>query len=348
MFISCIFAVLLVVSSEQSAVSALGYHAFNDSGNLYSFSIDELEEQIDFFKNRGYTFVQHSDIVEGNILGTKNILVTIDDGHRSAYMAWREVFEPRGIKPLIAVYPGVTGRAGFALTWEQLESMTQAGCEVASHGYNHLRINRELYDSDPDAFRREIYYSREILEKRLGIPVEIFVYPYGIKSDVTIEHVEKAGYSFAYSITSGSINLPVASELKYELQRYMLTRNSAGVVLGRIAGDEFPGETIVASREIVSSGRPAKISEAGVSHAENNNSEIREEEILPEYDLSQDVSDEHIEEIRKIYRSLLTDSYSDYADFHERFKYKLKDNKKNIQKLFDLTREADKENDNNY
>ena len=60
--------------------------------------------------------------MNGRITGTKNVLVTIDDGNRSVYEAFQKVFKPNGIRPLLAIYPNIIDKKKYALTWDQLAS----------------------------------------------------------------------------------------------------------------------------------------------------------------------------------------------------------------------------------
>src|SRR4030042_1614763 len=84
------------------SVHVLCYHAFLDDRKIYNFSIEELREHIDFFKSRGYRFVKFSDIINKNISGNKNILITVDDGNRTVYDAYYSVFKKNNIKPVLA------------------------------------------------------------------------------------------------------------------------------------------------------------------------------------------------------------------------------------------------------
>ena len=335
--VNCLFAALILFSFEQPSVNVIGYHAFTGSGNLYSFSIDELRLQIDFLSDMGYSFVSHDDIIKGNITGSKNILVTVDDGHKSAHKAWRKVFKPRDINPLLAVYPAVIGRTGFALTWEQLLEMADAGCEVASHGYYHLKINRELYDKDPDAFMREIYYSKEVLEKRLGRPVDLFVYPYGIKSDLTVEHLKKAGYDYAYSVSAGSLISPPEADAAYDLPRYLFTRENSERILAVITGTTPSSESVYSDAV---PGNPDKTASGSSTRKKRDYSETSQRS--ENKNIITEIDEKHVEQVRELFHRVVRDIYDDYSVFHEEINRKIRQNGERFGNLFDLKRDENK------
>ncbi len=245
-------------ATEESRVYVIAYHAFLDRDNRYCFTKKELAAHLDRLKRSGFRFVSFEEIREGRISGKRNVLVTVDDGNRSVYDAYFQVMKPRGVKPLLAVYPAVIGKQKYALTWEQLDRLAEEGCTIASHGFYHLYVNEKLYRRDKWSFMKEIYTSRKLLEKKLGRRVDLFVYPYGSFSDITIEHLKKAGYSYAFTIYWGAVAADLAENRNpYRLGRYMMVRGSESQQLARL--ESLPGlssRTLVASKN--GKGYPAR------------------------------------------------------------------------------------------
>jgi len=218
------FLLLAGNTGSRSGVNVLCYHAFLDKNNKYCFSLEELRSHLDYFKKNGYRFVTFKQINNGSLLGDKNLLISIDDGNRSVYRAYQEVFKPLKIKPLLAIYPSIIGKKKYALTWDQLKYLSGQGCAIASHGYQHRVITEKLYSSNKKSFKNEIFLSKRILEKKLGRKVDVFVYPYGARSDVTIKYLKEAGYKYAFTVDRGLVNLADRGNSAFELPRYMLTR----------------------------------------------------------------------------------------------------------------------------
>jgi len=227
-FLICIVTALPAVAYGQTAVSVLCYHAFLDKKkDSFCFSLDELNSHILQLKNEGFRFVSVNDIIDGRIDGAKNILLTVDDGNRSVYEAYQKVLRPNGIRPLLSIYPNIIGKKKYALTWEQLSELANAGCDIAAHGYFHLKVNRRLFDKNPGYFKMEIYESKRVLEEKLNRKISIFVYPFGLWSDITINALKDAGYRHAFTIDKGRIDIPLLrGDGNYNLPRYMVTRTS--------------------------------------------------------------------------------------------------------------------------
>ncbi|MDR3238312.1 MAG: polysaccharide deacetylase family protein [Spirochaetia bacterium] len=218
-------------AAENGSVRILNYHTFMGSKNAYSFSLEELKTQCEELMAEGFTFIAFDDFKKGAFHGSKNILLTIDDGHRTGYDACKKVLLPLGIKPLLAVYPAVIGKKKFALTWEQLKELLDDGCSVASHGYHHNFCDEAAMKKDAQSVEKEIVKSKAVLEEKLGRRIETFVYPFGVYSNSTIEALKKAGYSYGMTIKGGSAFIG-GSMADYELPRYILTRSKTSRLSG--------------------------------------------------------------------------------------------------------------------
>ena len=155
-----LIAVLLAIpplSAEGKAI-ILDYHTFLGSkrGNL-DYSEQELADQLDEMKAMGYSFVSLDDAVAGRIEGVANIVVTIDDGNHTVFPAFKDVMEPRGIKPWLFVYPAIVlGHVRYALTPEKLRELSSAGCGIGAHGYHHNPVTDKTWERDPKDFLTEI------------------------------------------------------------------------------------------------------------------------------------------------------------------------------------------------
>ncbi len=226
-----------LTASAQAELYVLCYHSFlGRPGVPYDFSIEELKAHLHYFKQRGFTFVSYRDLLSGNITGKKNILVTIDDGNHSVYKAYHEVFKPMGIKPLLSIYPNIIGKKEYAMNWSQLKSLASDGCDIAAHGYFHLKLNKQLYQEKRSDFLQEINKSKKILEEKLGITITSFVYPFGLAIEETEKALRDAGYTTGFTIVSKPVRLPLsANGNPYKLPRFMFTRPLASSNIAHIA-----------------------------------------------------------------------------------------------------------------
>jgi peptidoglycan/xylan/chitin deacetylase (PgdA/CDA1 family) len=201
-------AILIGVALLQFALAAEGkvvildYHTFLGTGvSNIDYSEKELAEDLDTMTAMGYKFVSLDDAIAGKIEGTANIVITIDDGNHTIYHAVKHVFEPRGIKPFLFVYPAIVkGHVRYALTPEQLKDLAADGCEVGAHGYHHNPITDKAWDKDPKDFMHEIQLPGPALAKILNAPAPtMFAYPFGVFSKRAQDELTKAGYTWAFA-----------------------------------------------------------------------------------------------------------------------------------------------------
>ncbi|MCL1911124.1 MAG: polysaccharide deacetylase family protein [Leptospirales bacterium] len=221
------------LKAGNEGVRILAYHTFMGDKNIYSFSPEEFKKQCEDLKSEGFTFITFEDFKKGKFEGDKNILLTIDDGHKTVYEAYKQVMRPLGIKPLLAVYPGIIDKKSFALTWEQLKEMLDDGCTLASHGYYHNFCDEKAIKKNSKAVETEIIKSKAVLEEKLGVKIDVFVYPFGVYSPQTEIILKEAGYSFAMTIKMGIAKIGVNPN--YELPRYIMTRNKITNISGLFA-----------------------------------------------------------------------------------------------------------------
>jgi peptidoglycan/xylan/chitin deacetylase (PgdA/CDA1 family) len=182
-------------------VIILDYHSFlgNSKSNL-DYSETELAAELDEMKAMGYKFVSLDEAIAGKIEGRANIVVTIDDGNHSVYPAFRDVFEPRGIKPYLFVYPAIViAHVRYALTPEKLLSLVEAGCGIGAHGYHHNPVTDKAWAKNPRDFMMEIKRPGPVLAKLLGAAPTTFAYPFGVYSQRAEEAVTAAGYAWAFA-----------------------------------------------------------------------------------------------------------------------------------------------------
>jgi peptidoglycan/xylan/chitin deacetylase (PgdA/CDA1 family) len=102
------------------------------------------------------------------------------------------------------------------MNWEEAEAMLRGGMAIGSHTQSH-RILSKLPAEDQF---QEMACSKQILEKRLGVPVRSIAYPVGLPDSftpITRAAAERAQYRVAFSYYGG-VNTPGAIE-RYNVLR---------------------------------------------------------------------------------------------------------------------------------
>jgi peptidoglycan/xylan/chitin deacetylase (PgdA/CDA1 family) len=179
----------------------LDYHTFLGNGaSSIDFSLDEFAAQLDLLAASGFRFVRLEDALAGRIEGRNNVVITIDDGHRTIYDAFFKVLKPRGITPFLFVYPAIVeNRVRYALTPEQLKALVKAGCGVGAHGYNHSSLSENSWKHDYVQFNRELELPGPALEKLTGMKPDLYAYPFGIKSERAAAVLPGCGFARAFT-----------------------------------------------------------------------------------------------------------------------------------------------------
>jgi len=205
-------------------VIVLCYHTFLDRPEIRTdVSLDTLRSHIALLRAHGYRFVSFTEIIKGKVHGDKNILITIDDGHRSGYTAYVQVFKQEMIKPLYAIYPSPIGKTRYTMTWDQILYLEKEGAYIASHGYTHQPLGRDDFEKNPEVVKQEIRKSKAFIEKQLGHQVDTFVYPYGKYSDEADRLIKEAHYRYAFVLGNKKMLVPIEQNRSpYTLTRFMV------------------------------------------------------------------------------------------------------------------------------
>ncbi len=228
------------LQSFAAEFRVLCYHTFLDKEKVSTdFSVQQFKSHIEKLELAGFRYISWEDVQNGTIQGNNNILITIDDGHRTVYPVVKDFLLRKGIKPVLSIYPGVIGGKNY-LSWEQLRELSDAGCTIASHGYYHHFLSQKFVSKDrlennSKLLNTEIFKSKAVLETKLQREVDIFVYGGGVNCQEAEELIKKAGYRYAFKISAGPIQFPLAqNKNSYELNRYMMTKEIAEPYIKRI------------------------------------------------------------------------------------------------------------------
>lgn len=184
----------------------------------------ELEADFKFLQEQGATPIHLWQLVAhlrtGLPLPEKAVLLSFDDGYGGHYEHVYPLLKKYNFPAVFSVYldklKGQTARS--SLTWEQLQEMAAHPLvTIAAHSISHPSDLRELPD---DELRAEIFDSKQILEERLGIPIDYFTYPTGY-SDARVEGLTAdAGYKAALSMDDSGEDFANASRDLLVISRF--------------------------------------------------------------------------------------------------------------------------------
>jgi peptidoglycan/xylan/chitin deacetylase (PgdA/CDA1 family) len=208
----------------------------------YNLHPDRFERLLDALQDAGIPVIRLSEFVrarrEGLPLPRRAVVFTFDDGFESVVrFAYPRMKERNFPFTLFLATDGIeAGEFPFLrwdersrrdreahpahwvpLSWSSAGSLDPRLVEFGSHTCAHVHLARL-----PDAvIRRELVESRERIEQRLGVRVELFAYPYGTRAygafdHRTAERLAECGYRAACTSEIGRCS---ARTDLYELKR---------------------------------------------------------------------------------------------------------------------------------
>ncbi len=225
--------VLGVYESARMALAApafmpvLMYHKIPDAPLATKHQIfvtkENFAKHLAYFKSHGLspiTFRDYQDFASARRplaeFPKRPLVLTFDDGYLDNYTnllplmqqyGYRGVlyllgdFEVRHNQWDLAVDP--TEPRADLMNEAQKQAFVAAGWEIGAHTQSHPR----LAALPPAAAATEIASSKAELERRLGIEVLSFAYPYGDLSPATKQLVAEAGFTYAVATDSGGLHL---------------------------------------------------------------------------------------------------------------------------------------------
>ena len=196
----------------------LMYHRVADDGPAslarWRVSPPDFERQIAWLATEGYKSVRLDQWLDTERRDPaalrRRVVLTFDDAYADFVSTAFPVLQRHRFGSTMFVPTGYMG--GFAdwdrdfgtpaplMTWDDLGRLAKAGVEIGAHTITHPRLTR-LKD---EAVAHEIRESRVELERRLGLTVPTFAYPYGDYNDSVEKAVEAAGLSVAVTVDGES------------------------------------------------------------------------------------------------------------------------------------------------
>lgn len=160
-----------------------------------------------------------------------SVAITFDDGHRSDFEIALPLLKKYHFSATFFPVVHHINKEGY-VSWEELHLLNKEGHTIGSHGLTHRRLSRLTADE----VRTELQLSKEMLEKELGSPVELFSFPYGDFTSEIAGMAIETGYSNCVSTRFG-FNTQNNSGV---LQRWNIKRTTSAGELKRVLQQHLP------------------------------------------------------------------------------------------------------------
>jgi peptidoglycan/xylan/chitin deacetylase (PgdA/CDA1 family)/glycosyltransferase involved in cell wall biosynthesis len=216
-----------MVLAAPDFMPVLMYHKIPDVSIATKHQIfvtkENFAKHLAYFKSHGITpitFQDYQDFASGrrrlSEFPRRPIVLTFDDGYTDNYTNLLPLMQQYGYRGVLYLLGDFTVRynqwdlaadptepRADIMSEAQKQAFVVAGWEIGAHTLSHPRLA-----SLPAAeAAREITQSKAELERRLGINILSFAYPYGDLSVKTKALVQQAGFTYAVATDSGAMHL---------------------------------------------------------------------------------------------------------------------------------------------
>jgi peptidoglycan/xylan/chitin deacetylase (PgdA/CDA1 family) len=193
-------------------VPVLSYHQFSATeSNKMTVTKSAFLEQMKFLKENGYrviTLDQLYDFLDFKApIPRKSVVITIDDGWRSAYEIAYPILRDHGFPATLFVYTDLIIGSDKTLSWDLVKELAEKGIDIQCHTKSHFDLTMiDKKDSIKDYFNRleeEISTCTSLVKKRLNRPVRYLAYPFGTTNHLIVALLKKQGYRGAMTVKRG-------------------------------------------------------------------------------------------------------------------------------------------------
>ncbi len=193
-------------------VPVLSYHNFSlTESNKMTVTKEAFEEQMKLLKDNGYrviTMDQLFDFLEFKIqIPRKSVIITIDDGWRSAYDIAFPILKKYGYPATLFIYTDLIVGSEKTLSWELIQEMANNGIDMQCHSKTHHNLavmdKKQSFKEYFESLEKEISGCAALIKKKLNRDVKYLAYPFGDTNHLVIELLKKHSYRGAFTVKRG-------------------------------------------------------------------------------------------------------------------------------------------------
>ena len=179
---------LLVIVTHLQAVGTrplpvLMYHKVRPGPpDALTVPLEIFNAQLDALRARGYQSISFADLLAGDPLPPKPILLTFDDAYADFESFALHSMRDRGFKATVFVPVGHVGGENVwdgggepLLNWNDLRRLSGPDVEWGLHSWNHDNFQK----LDVDAIRADLHRCRTTLREESVPFTDVLAYPYG-------------------------------------------------------------------------------------------------------------------------------------------------------------------------
>lgn len=180
----------------------------------YEVSPASFRAQMKALADSGYHTVLpdqlYDYLVYGKPLPPKPVMITYDDTDEEQFSIGKTEMDKYGFKGVYFIMTISIGRPRY-MTKEQIKQLSDEGHTIASHTWDHHRVDRYKYENEIEErgkkkivndWDQQLVKPTETLEAITGKKVQDFAYPFGIWSKDGIPEIKKRGFRLAFQLST--------------------------------------------------------------------------------------------------------------------------------------------------
>lgn len=257
----CVVALLEIVLCRQASAPAsatveedgvrlpvLMYHSIVNQPSrwgTYVISADELEADLKYIQQQGYTTVTISDLIayvyDGITLPEKPIMLTFDDGYYNNYLYAVPLLQKYHMRAVLSIVGRYTDQYSVIsdedptyahMTWEQVREVDTSGVmEIQNHSYNlhtinsdrtaSMKVNGESIEHYRTVLVSDAIRLQSLIDRVTGRLPEAYTYPFGLISKDSTAIIRELGFRASLSCYSGINGVTRNPDCLYLMKRLL-------------------------------------------------------------------------------------------------------------------------------
>lgn len=205
-----------MINQFTKKLPILMYHSISRSYNPKFARMTVLpeffEKQVSYLAEHHYTPLTVTQFMQARVQGTgklpeRPVVITFDDGFADFFSDALPILKKYAFPATLYIataFMGGTSRwlrreketARPMLTWQQVREISANGIECGAHTHTHPQLDTVSLSRA----KKEIEYSKKLLEDHLGQQVTSFAYPFGYHTARVLHLVQEAGFSSSCAV----------------------------------------------------------------------------------------------------------------------------------------------------